>query len=131
MASTGARDTNATLERLSPDQRVQMALDVLRDGRIPVLDFIIKIFNPHEPAYAAHRDRLYTFPRGQTTGKLAKLLDVIYDDRRGREQIIQWMEPHAVQLMMEKVYQEMDAVKVALRQPIDYMLGSRAARPAR
>jgi hypothetical protein len=131
MASTGARDTNATLERLSPDQRVQMALDVLRDGRIPVLDFIIKIFNPHEPAYAAHRDRLYTFPRGQTTGKLAKLLDVIYDDRRGREQIIQWMEPHAVQLMMEKVYQEMDAVKVALRQPINYMLGSRAARPAR
>lgn len=123
MASTSAQATDRTIEstpseRLSPDERIQRALEILRAGRISVLDFMIKIFNPYEPAYAAHCDRLYTLPRAQTTGKLAKLLDHIYDDKRGQEQITQWMESHAVELVTKKVYQEMDTVKVALRQPI-------------
>jgi hypothetical protein len=123
MASTSTQGANARAsgasERLSPDERIQRALEILRSGRLSVLDFMIKILDPQEPTYATHRDRLYAIPKSQTTGKLVKLLDLIYDDKRGREQITRWMEPHAVELMAKKVYQEMDTVKVSLRQPID------------
>ncbi|KAI9567582.1 hypothetical protein HD554DRAFT_976976 [Boletus coccyginus] len=124
MASTSAQvadeATESSLsERLSRDERIQRALEILRVGRISVLGFMIKIFNPHEPAYAAHRDRLYTLPRAQTTGKLARFLDLLYDDKHDRGANHAMMEPHAVKLVTEKVYQEMDTAKVALRQPID------------
>lgn len=106
-------------ERLSSSERIQRALEILRVGRISLLDFLIKIFDPHEPEFASYRDRIYTLPTGTNSGKLAKLLDIIHEDKRGRRQLSNWMEPYAIDLVVKKVYDEMDAVKIALRGTVD------------
>jgi len=106
-------------ERLSSSERIQRALEILRVGRISLLDFMIKVFDPNEPEYASYRDRIYTLPKGTSSGKLAKFLDVIHEDKRGRQQLSDWMEPYAIDLVTKKVYDEMDVVKIALRGTID------------
>ena len=95
-------------------ERIQCALEILRVGRISLLDFQIKIFDPNEPEHASHRDQIYTLPKGANSGKLAKLLDTIYEDKQGRQQLSDWMEPHAIDLVVKKVYDKMDVVKIAL-----------------
>ena len=57
--------------------------------------------------------------KGANSGKLAKLLDTIYKDKQGRQQLSDWMEPHAIDLVVKKVYDKMDVVKIALWGTID------------
>jgi len=84
-----------------------------------LLDFLIKIFDLNEPEYASYRDWIYTLLTGANSGKLAKLLNIIHEDKCGRQQLSNWMEPYAIDLVVKKVYNEMDAVKIALQGTVD------------
>ena len=66
-----------------------------------------------------HHDRIYACTKDQPHGKLALLLDCLYEDPCGKAQLLAWMEPHAFQSVAQKVYDEMDDVKQALHGMID------------
>ena len=72
--------------------------------------------------FATHRDRIYTCTKDQPLGKLALLLDCLYEDPRGKAQILAWMEPRALQSIARKVYNEMDDVKHILSGTINTIL---------
>ena len=72
--------------------------------------------------FATHRDRIYTCTKDQPLGKLALLLDCLYEDPRGKARILAWMEPRALQSIARKVYNEMDDIKHILSGTIDTIL---------
>jgi hypothetical protein len=45
--------------RMSTHDRINSALQTLRDGRISILDFLVTILDPADASYATYRDRLY------------------------------------------------------------------------
>ncbi|KAF8127462.1 hypothetical protein EV363DRAFT_1172514 [Boletus edulis] len=67
--------------------------------------------------FATYRGHIYACSKDQPHGKLAQLLD--YQDPRSKAQLLAWMEPHVLQLVAWKVYNEMDDVKHILSGTID------------
>ncbi|KAF8138710.1 hypothetical protein EV363DRAFT_1155261 [Boletus edulis] len=53
---------------------------------------------------------IYACSKDQPRGKLAQSLDCLYQDPRSKAPLLAWMEPHALQLVARKVYNEMDDV---------------------
>ncbi|KAN0082660.1 hypothetical protein V8E55_008455 [Tylopilus felleus] len=81
-----------------------------------------KVLDPAQKEFATHRDRIYTCTKDQPLGKLALLLDCLYEDPRGKARILAWMEPRALQSIARKVYNEMDDVKHILSGTINTIL---------
>ena len=80
-----------------------------------MLDFVLDILNTRKAEFSTYWDRFFANP----SGKLSKLLDCILEDRGGRAVLLSWMEPHAIDLILNKVAKEMDKVKVALEWKIN------------
>jgi len=104
-----------TTSRLSQNERIQEAIGILKHGRLSFLTALIKILDPSEESFSAYRAQLYASTKDQPTGKLAKLLDRIWDDPRGRSQLVSWMDPHATNQVTRRVSSEMDDIKGALQ----------------
>ena len=49
------------------ERSITAALDILRDGRISLLEFITTILDPTQAAFATYRDRFYTRPQNIET----------------------------------------------------------------
>ncbi|KAF8122758.1 hypothetical protein EV363DRAFT_1261634 [Boletus edulis] len=60
--------------------------------------------------FATYRGPIYACSKDQPHGKLAQLLDCLYQDPHSKAQLLAWMEAHALQLVARKVYNEMDDV---------------------
>ena len=101
--------------RLSPNERIQRAINILQEGQLSFLTALIKVLDPSEKDFSAYRGGFYVCTKDQPTGKLAKLLDKIWSDSRGRSQILAWMEPQMLSHVTQRVSDEMDGVKDSLR----------------
>ncbi|KAG9310625.1 hypothetical protein JVU11DRAFT_9193 [Chiua virens] len=87
-----------------------MALQILRRGRISLLDRILDILDPSKSDFVVYRTLFFTNPSGKFTG----MLDLIFENDHGRVNLLHWMEPHATKLVSEKIADEMDDVKSIL-----------------
>ncbi|KAG2737045.1 hypothetical protein P692DRAFT_20135069, partial [Suillus brevipes Sb2] len=108
--------------RMSTHERISSALKILRDGRISVLDLLIKILDPSEASYSTYRDRICVpSPKEKQlgTGRLEKMLDFLWEDPRSQTRVAEWLRPHAVAYVCSTVYNEMDDVKRCLHATLD------------
>ncbi|KAH0827440.1 hypothetical protein J3R83DRAFT_4126 [Lanmaoa asiatica] len=112
---SSTHNCNSPSLRMSSNEYIQRAMDILQQGRLSLLTALIKVLDPLEKDFAVYRNKVYACPKGQPTGKLGKLLDTIHDDPRGRSQLLSWMEPHGIKQLTKKVHDEMDTVKECLR----------------
>jgi hypothetical protein len=101
------------------NERIQRAIHVLQLDRLSLFAALLKVLDPAQKDFATHRDRIYACTKDQPHGKLALLLDCLYEDPRGKAQLLAWMEPHAFRTVARKVYTEMDDIKRALHGTID------------
>ncbi|KAG1842680.1 hypothetical protein C8R48DRAFT_780951 [Suillus tomentosus] len=118
----------ATPSRLSPHERVKSVVKIFREGRMSILDFILRILDPSQPDFMYNRDWIYNPSKvekensgdGQrVSGKLEQMFDRLFADSRGRARMLEWFHPHAVAYISLTVSNEMDAVKEALRGTLD------------
>lgn len=120
LSSTGSSQPGDKRKpRLSTNGRISEALKTLRDGRISPFDMFLKLLDPSEEEFSGYRNSFYTVPKGSEISKLDKLLDQILADPHGRTRILQWMEPHAISFVLDKVSAEMDDIKVSFRGTMD------------
>ncbi|KAF8130337.1 hypothetical protein EV363DRAFT_1584323 [Boletus edulis] len=109
-----ASDTDMELDapdtRWSHDERIRKVLQFLRQGRISLLDCILDILDPSKLGFVACRKLFLSNP----SGKLTRMLDLIFGNDHGRVHLLRWMEPHAIDLVCTKVSNEMDDVKRSL-----------------
>lgn len=103
-------NADGTTSRYTRDERLKAALKILRDGRISVLDFILDVLRSNDPEFKTYQARFFE----NQSGKLAELLDCIFEDKRGQPIFLSWMEPRLIELVSDKVSMEMDDIKVAL-----------------
>ncbi|KAF9224862.1 hypothetical protein BS17DRAFT_751805 [Gyrodon lividus] len=103
-------EVDTTDTRCGRDERVRKALQILRLGRISLLDCILDILDPSKTHLAVYRRLFFVDP----SGKFTKMLDRIFENDRGRAHLLRWMEPHAIELVSDKITSEMDNVKSAL-----------------
>ncbi|KAF8122361.1 hypothetical protein EV363DRAFT_1094268, partial [Boletus edulis] len=89
---------------------IRNALQVLRGGRLSLLDCVLHILDSSKQDFAAYRRLFLANP----SGKLIKMLDLLFETEQGRTHLLRWMEPHAVDLVSQKVSDEMDVVKKTL-----------------
>ncbi|KAG0695430.1 hypothetical protein DFH29DRAFT_880042 [Suillus ampliporus] len=71
--------------RMSTHERISSALKILRDGRISILDLLVKIMDPSQMLYSTYRDRMYmpsATEKQSGNGRLEKVLDFLWDDPR-------------------------------------------------
>src|SRR6267154_4593111 len=71
--------------RMSTHERIGSALKILRDGRISILDLLVKIMDPSQMLYSTYRDRMYV-PSGN--GRLEKVLDFLWEDPRSHARVL-------------------------------------------
>ncbi|KAG1723328.1 hypothetical protein EDB19DRAFT_2043812 [Suillus lakei] len=129
--------------RLSSTERIKAAIKILRDGRISILDFMLKILDPSEASFAYNRDRIFNCSRQEKTsvdvgkapvGKLEKMLDCLFADSRGRTRMMEWFRPRIISSVSAVISQEMDAVKenaVVSKAPVLNSILHRAAQTDR
>lgn len=91
-------------DRLSRHERIQSAIDILRAGRVSPMDFLNAIADAESDRYKMHKKYLYS-KNGKA--KLRELLDNIMEDKRGKGIILEWMEPHALQQVSQRISQGM------------------------
>ncbi|KAG2359949.1 hypothetical protein BDR07DRAFT_1413762 [Suillus spraguei] len=90
------------------------AVNILRDGRILIMDIILTILDPSELDFAYNRDRIYNRSRqdkensaGQgQQGKLEKTFNHLFADSQGRAQILDWFRPHVMAYVSDTVSNE-------------------------
>ena len=100
--------------RLSQNERIQQAIDILQEGRLSLLTVLIKVLDLLKKDFSAYRGGFYACTKDQPTRKLAKLLDKIWSDSWGHSQILTWMEPHMLSHVTQRVSDEMDGIKDSL-----------------
>ena len=95
--SSGESSLNSTCNchatsRLSANERIQQAIDILQLSRLSLLTALIKVLDPSEKDFSVNHARFYACPKDQLTGKLGKLFDQIWGDSQGQSQLHAWME---------------------------------------
>ena len=96
-------DLDASDTRCSHDERIRKVLQFLRLGRISLLDCILDILDPSKPEFMLSRKLFLSNP----SGKLIRMLDLIFENDRGRAHLLRWVEPHATDLLCTKISDEM------------------------
>lgn len=92
---------------MSFDARISRALEVLNELDIAPAELLYTVLADQGPKYERWRNGFY-----RTTSKwLERLLDVIWSHPTGLARMYDWMEPHAADLVCERVTEEMRAVK--------------------
>lgn len=98
---------------VSHQDKIKSILKLLRKGRISPIDILLEILDPKREDHSAFRQELY-----KSSGKaLPKLLDMVMDDEKGKLKMREWMRPHALELICDTVYEEMDNVTKELYCP--------------
>ena len=109
---SSSRDSNNT-RRFKNGECITAALDILRDGRISLLELITTIIHPTQSAFATYQDRFHTRPQNIET-----LMESIMLDRRGKCYINSWVGERAVDWDTSAIYNEEGLIKEELHQSI-------------
>ncbi|KAJ8469601.1 hypothetical protein ONZ45_g16837 [Pleurotus djamor] len=106
-----ASTDSAQSSRLSMEDRLDLAYETLRDGRLDPLDLMIAVLDRDNPRFSSCRRAMYQFDVNKT--KIVKILDAVFHDREGSDVVRAWMKPHAINMVRDVVGKEMgDAQKV-------------------
>ena len=92
------------------DKWLQMALKILQDSRISLLNFILHVHWSSKNEFKTYQIHFFK----NQSGKLTELLDYLFEDKHGQPTVLSWMEPWAIKLVSDKVAKEMDDIKVTL-----------------
>ena len=84
--------------RSTRDKQLQMALKILRDSRISLLDFILHIHRSSKNEFKTYQTCFFK----NQSGKLTELLDYLFEDKRGRPTVFSWMESQAIELVSDR-----------------------------
>ncbi|KAL1660143.1 hypothetical protein GGF50DRAFT_119236 [Schizophyllum commune] len=93
----------------SAEDKLKDVLDVLSDNDIPLITVILAILRPATPTYETYRNRFFNLDN------INRLLEALYENRRGKECMDEWVRKRAVDVVCESVYQEMEGAKDELR----------------
>ena len=94
-------------------QRFEDVLGILREGRLSPFDLMVELLDDSNLKYWAYRNELY---KGENK-KLSEILELIFSNAPGKEKLMDWMLPHALEVICSKVSDEMDVVQEAERLP--------------
>jgi hypothetical protein len=102
-----------SLRKPKTDRRVALlgVLQQLRGLKFTVIDLITFIING-EDGFQGYNNTLFS-PRYRDL--LIGLLERLIQDKKGRPIVSDWMFPHALHLVCEKIHGEMEAAKLDLR----------------
>ena len=92
--------------RISRDNRILNAVNLLKEGGISPFDMILDILDKFNPEYWSYRNKIYK----EKSMKLFSILEKITGSTAGKQKLWVWMRPHALQLVQDIVDEEMDAV---------------------
>ena len=87
---------------------------MISDASRSPLDLILDILDPSQDEHEQYRSRWFS-PAWRS--KLLDLLDSIFTHTKGRDLILQWMQPHALESVCSMVASEMDLVTKELSLP--------------
>ncbi|KAJ8522779.1 hypothetical protein ONZ45_g630 [Pleurotus djamor] len=105
-------DTSSST-RMSRTQRLEMALKILRQGRLAPIDLLLEVLNPRKWSNDQYRSGLFA----KAPEKLVELLDLVLESPKGAATLKDFMRPHALETVTAEVYKEMDIVKKHLSLP--------------
>jgi hypothetical protein len=88
-------------------------LEAFSDAGQSPLDLILDILDSMQHEYENYRSRWFS----PASNKLSVLLDSIFAHPKGRDLILRWMHPHALEFVCSTVSSEMDCVVKALSLP--------------
>ncbi|KAG0695284.1 hypothetical protein DFH29DRAFT_1005622 [Suillus ampliporus] len=103
--------------QMSTHECISSTLKILRDGRISILDLLVKIMDPSQMLYSTYQDHMYVplaTEKQLGNGRLEKVLDFLWDDPQSHVCVLEWMQPHALSYVCDTMYGEMDQVKQCL-----------------
>jgi hypothetical protein len=86
----------------------QNVLRMISDASRSPLDLISDILDPTQDEHEQYRSRWFSPAR---RSKLSDLLDSIFAHPKGRDLILEWMKPHALESVCSTVASEMDLVQ--------------------
>jgi hypothetical protein len=89
-------------------------LEMISDASRLPLDLILDMLDPTQDEHEIYRSRWFSSAR---RSKLSDLLDSIFALPKGRDLILEWMRPHALDSICSMVASEMDAVSKELYLP--------------
>jgi len=98
---------------MSHAKRINEVINILHDGRISPFDFFLELLDGTNMDFVHYRTELYK----EGNNKLAKILDAVLADTKGRRKLYQWMHPHSLDIVCNKVSEEMDTVLAKERLP--------------
>ena len=94
-------------------QRFEDVLAILREGRLSPFDLILHLLDDANLKYWAYRNELYK----EENKKLGEVLELIFSNMLGKEKLKEWILPHALEIVCDKVTDEMDLVQEEERLP--------------
>jgi hypothetical protein len=92
----------------------QKVLKLISDASRSPLDLILDILDSTQDEYEQYRLRWFSQAR---FNKLSDVLDSIFAHPKGRDLILEWMQPHALESVCSTVASEMDLVTKELTLP--------------
>lgn len=93
--------------RLSRYQRIEKAIQFLRIGRISPLMFLNNIFDSQDAHFETQKAWMFG-EKGKV--QLVAILDNIMRDERGKDILLEWMEPYATKLVTQRISEGMDSL---------------------
>lgn len=87
--------------------KITTALADIRRGRVSPSELLCEVLDPQNTEHDAYRREFYK----EDNPLMENLLDLMMQDPKGKAKLMAWMQPHALELMCDTVYNEMDIVK--------------------
>jgi hypothetical protein len=89
-------------------------LKMISDASQSPLNLISDILDPSQDEYEQYRSQWFSLA---WCSKLSDLLDSIFAHPKGRDLVLQWMQPHALEFICSTIVSEMDLVTKELSLP--------------
>jgi len=100
--------------RLSPSERIQDVLALLRDHRLSPFDLVQEILNESQPQYSCYRTEFYK----EGNEKLFRFLDTVISVDSGKSKLKAWMQkPAAMDIFCDVITEEMNGIQLAEQLP--------------
>ncbi len=100
--------------RLSPSERIQDALALLRHHRLSPFDLVLEVLDKNQPRYSCYRTEFYK----EGNEKLSRFLDAVISIDSGKTKLQAWMrQPAAMDIFCDVITEEMNGIRLAEQLP--------------
>ncbi|KAF8055763.1 hypothetical protein FPV67DRAFT_1434407 [Lyophyllum atratum] len=98
--------------RIARTGAIKNALQTLRNSRISPTEFLLTVLDDTTDHFSSFRTAFYA---ESNSNRLHSLLDRIWSHKKGSLTMKDWIRPHAIDLVCDIVYEEMENAKPLLR----------------